>query len=115
RALGNLIGLVLLQVVSQGCSFGNLLLLTNRLSPDHYGSLVFAMSIPAVFQAIASGGFAALVVRDLSRNPANADSTITAYVALTGAIGVVCGIGLCGWAFSAAISVEERVLFLWLA
>jgi O-antigen/teichoic acid export membrane protein len=113
--LRNFVGLILVQFVSQGCNFGLLMLLTSALSPEQFGSVVFAQSIQTVLLTVATSGFAVLVVRDLSLHPERADNTITDYLALAGSISVLCGIAQCVWAAAAGLIREEQALFAWFA
>lgn len=85
QALHNLAGLGAFTLVSQGCAFGVLLILTSGLEQGAFGAYVFATNVLVYLVAVGGVGLVNVVVRDLGALPEREDQTTSAYVALTGA------------------------------
>jgi len=110
--LRNLAGLGVCTAISQACAFGVLLLLTNGLGPEGFGTYVFGTNVLVYLVAVGGVGLATVVVRDLNLRPDRADSTTTAFVVITVAGAAVAGAATAVVAALAPISAVERHLLL---
>src|SRR5579871_223971 len=92
RAVWNLLGLGLCTAVSQGCAFGVLLVLTDRLTPAGFGAVVFALNLQIYLLTFGTVGLTAVVVRDLTQRPDRADETTTAYLVVVALASAAAGV-----------------------
>ena len=108
----NLAGLGVCTAISQACAFGVLLILTNGLGPEGFGTYVFGTNVLVYLVAAGGVGLATVVVRDLNLRPDRADSTTTAFVVITVAGAAVAGAATAVVAALAPMSNVERHLLL---
>ncbi|MBI2528735.1 MAG: oligosaccharide flippase family protein [Candidatus Rokubacteria bacterium] len=108
----NLAGLGSFTAISQACAFGVLLLLTNGLGPEGFGTYVFGTSVLAYLVVVGGVGLGNVVVRDLNLLPEDADRTTTAFVVITVAGAAIAGAAAAVVAALAPVSTAERHVLL---
>jgi O-antigen/teichoic acid export membrane protein len=115
QALGNLIGLVVCSIVSQGSGFGVLLLLTHHLDTAGFSSVSVGLSAQMFLVLFGSLGVSSVVVPILAGHPERRDEMTSAYFTAT-ALGGMTAAAI-GLILTCAIpdATAERWLFALLA
>jgi len=89
QALRNLSSLLAATAVAQVCGLVSVLLLTRSLGADGYGVFVFWLTIQNYLMILGSAGLRPIIVRELIRRPDALNRLWTAYVAITGGLGIL--------------------------
>lgn len=112
QAFWNLLGLGICTAISQACSFGILLVLTDALAPAAFGAIVFALNLQSYLFTIGTFGLGPIVVRELNQQPEKTDETVTAFLSIAGVTSTLCGIIAAVIVAFIPASPDERVM-LW--
>jgi O-antigen/teichoic acid export membrane protein len=115
RALGSLVGLLVWTGASQLCSFGTLLLLTDRLPPSTYGSVVFGLSVQSLLSVVGTLGLAMPVVRELTQHPEAFGRTAGTYLAVVSACSLTTAGLVVPMAFLLPLTAEEQAMLILVA
>ncbi|QDU04439.1 Polysaccharide biosynthesis protein [Gimesia chilikensis] len=89
QALGNLSSLLVATTVAQLCGLVSVLLLTRSLGAEGYGVFVFALTIQNYLMILGMAGLRPIIVRELIRRPDALNRLWTAYVVITGGLGIL--------------------------
>lgn len=115
QALHNLSALLIATGVAQVCGLISVLLLTRALGAERYGVLAFALTIQNYLMILGSAGLRPIILRELIRRPEALSQLWTAYITITGSLGVALALMTIAAAVFVAPTMSEQVVLTFIA
>lgn len=115
QALRNLSSLLIAAAVAQVCGLISVVLLTQSLGAEQFGVFAFALSLQSYLMLLGAAGLRPIIVRELTRRPEALNCLWTAYIAITGGLGLVLAVFTIAAAVAIAPTTSETIVLTMIA